>query len=258
MSWSFWDALDFIPIVGEVARLGQGVVLGIQGKWNEAGEAFTSMSMDLAGDALGLVTGGSGKAGVVAGRVGVKATTIAGKEGVAFAEHTAVGAIEQESMKTLSKGEMRVAEAAAREARVAERKAEQEAFKVEHGQWRADLEKRAEQSWQTRQRERLDAPDIPGAVMSLAALLPSAQPETIPLTDSTLPVLQRDGATKHKHKHKDAVLVQPGADLARLVTKPAVERVAPVDSGVDLGQVLLATAAVGVGVYVISNFWGAE
>ena len=55
MSW----LLDFIPVVGTVYRAGNAVAAHIAGDHKEANRHWVEAGMDVAGDALGLVTGGA-------------------------------------------------------------------------------------------------------------------------------------------------------------------------------------------------------
>lgn len=239
MGWSLWDTLDLIPIVGEVARLGQGITLGVQGKWDEAGEAFANMGVNLAGDALGLVTGGAGKVGVTAGRIGVKAVA---KEGVVLAEHAAVDTLEKEgahaATAVVRKAEVEAAELALAEAKAAEREALWSSRAAEY------------KKIQARKREKLDVPDIAGTLENISSFFPSSVPEDVPLTDESLTVIQNEGATKHRDKHKSRVLMQPGADPLRALYTESSEA-SPVKSSTDITHLVIGVAVVGATVYVL-------
>ena len=69
MSW----LLDCIPVVGTVYRAGNAVAAHIAGDHKEANRHWVEAGMDVAGIALGLVTGGAGKVETTATKVGAKA-----------------------------------------------------------------------------------------------------------------------------------------------------------------------------------------
>ena len=69
MSW----LLDSIPVVGTVYHAGNAVAAHIAGDHKEANHHWVEAGMDVAGDALGLVTGGTGKVETTATKFGAKA-----------------------------------------------------------------------------------------------------------------------------------------------------------------------------------------
>lgn len=75
--------LDAIPVVGTGYRTVNAVAAHISGDHEKALEQWAEAGMNLAGDALGLVTGGAAKVASTAAKVGVKTTLkIATKQGV--------------------------------------------------------------------------------------------------------------------------------------------------------------------------------
>jgi len=79
--WGFniMGALDFIPIVGGIARTVEAGGHALAGNTEYAKEAISNAGMNFVGDALGLVTGGAGKVGMIAAKTGAKALV---KQGV--------------------------------------------------------------------------------------------------------------------------------------------------------------------------------
>ena len=59
--WSVWDVVDFVPLVGSVARTGQAAVLLAQGDTEGAKTAAANAGMNLVGDAATILTGGASK-----------------------------------------------------------------------------------------------------------------------------------------------------------------------------------------------------
>lgn len=135
----FWDGflkvVENIPVVGTVTLATESAVLGIQGKGHEALGKLGEAGVGLAGDALGLVTGGAGKAAMVAGKLGTQTA-------LTLAETGAKGALKKGSTEAIRAAETQAAkaaaekaarEAAAAEARAAEKalakKAEEEAIR---------------------------------------------------------------------------------------------------------------------------------
>ena len=82
MSW--WEtAVDCIPVVGATYRTVNAINAHVAGDHERAQEEWTNAGINIAGDALGLVTGGAGKVAIVAARTGVKvAVNVATKQGV--------------------------------------------------------------------------------------------------------------------------------------------------------------------------------
>ena len=71
MSW--WETvIDAVPIVGAGYRTVMAVSAHVSGDHEEAKSQWAEAGMNLAGDALGLVTGGAGKVASTAARVGAK------------------------------------------------------------------------------------------------------------------------------------------------------------------------------------------
>lgn len=112
MGW-FWDVVDFIPVVGTVARGVEATALGITGQGDAALEALKAAGINAGSDVLGAVTLGAGKVAVT------------GARGVAkLAGRGAIRAGEEALTKEGVKASARVAARAAREARAAEEAAE--------------------------------------------------------------------------------------------------------------------------------------
>lgn len=90
MAWSLMDAADCIPIVGAVARTAETGYCLANGDTEGAKEAAINAGLNVAGDALGVVTGGTGKvamcgvraAGKVAMKQGAKAALKAGAKAI--------------------------------------------------------------------------------------------------------------------------------------------------------------------------------
>ena len=82
MSW--WESvIDAVPVVGTGYRTVKAVAAHVSGDHEEAKKQWADAGMNLAGDALGLVTGGAGKIASTAAKVGAKtALQVATKEGV--------------------------------------------------------------------------------------------------------------------------------------------------------------------------------
>lgn len=80
--WGFWDVIDMIPIVGSVARAGQLGVLLVKGDTEGAKEAALNLAMNVAGDAMMLVSGPGGKAAMTSAKTAVKAGAKAGAKAV--------------------------------------------------------------------------------------------------------------------------------------------------------------------------------
>ncbi len=75
--------LDAIPVVGTGYRTVNAIAAHISGDHEKAKEQWAEAGMNLAGDALGLVTGGAGKVASTAAKVGAKtALKIVTKQGV--------------------------------------------------------------------------------------------------------------------------------------------------------------------------------
>ena len=106
MSW--WESvIDAIPVVGTGYRTVNALGAHLQGDHERAQQEWGEAGMNLAGDALGLVTGGAGKVAATATRVGVKtAITVATKQGAK--------AITKASLKQAAKQGSRAATRAAR------------------------------------------------------------------------------------------------------------------------------------------------
>ena len=81
---AWWEtAIDAIPVVGTGYRTVNAVSAHISGNHDEAQKQWAEAGMNLAGDALGLVTGGAGKVATTAARAGAKtALKVATKQGV--------------------------------------------------------------------------------------------------------------------------------------------------------------------------------
>ena len=81
---AWWETvLDTIPIVGTGYRTVNAIAAHISGDHEEAQKQWTEAGMNLAGDALGLVTGGAGKVAATAAKAGVKTVLkVATKQGV--------------------------------------------------------------------------------------------------------------------------------------------------------------------------------
>ena len=71
--WGFWDVIDFVPIVGTVARTTQAVVLAATGDSDGAKGAIANAGMNLVGDVLTVATGGASKIASASAKAGVKA-----------------------------------------------------------------------------------------------------------------------------------------------------------------------------------------
>lgn len=112
MGLSLWDVIDFIPIVGTVARLGESAVLAVQGQGDEALDALSDAGMNMAGDALGLVTGGAGKLVVAGGRTVAKVAV----GGARTAAKAAEGGVARAGVRATEKEAMTVARKSAYEA----------------------------------------------------------------------------------------------------------------------------------------------
>lgn len=112
MGFTLWDVVDFIPVVGTVARLGESAVLAVQGKGDEALDALSDAGMNVAGDALGLVTGGAGKLVVAGGRTVAKVAV----KGARTATKVAEGGVARAGVKATEKQAMSAARKAAYEA----------------------------------------------------------------------------------------------------------------------------------------------
>jgi len=90
MNYSLMDAADFVPVVGTVARTAEAGYCLANGDTEGAKEAAMNASLNAAGDALGVVTGGSGKvamsgaraAGKVAMKQGAKAALKQGAKAI--------------------------------------------------------------------------------------------------------------------------------------------------------------------------------
>lgn len=108
MNYSLMDGLDFVPVVGTVARTGEaGYCLAI-GDTEGAKEAAMNASLNAAGDALGVVTGGSGKVAMTGARVAGKAAAKAGakaalKQGVKGYVNAALRAGSKAFLKSFKK-----------------------------------------------------------------------------------------------------------------------------------------------------------
>lgn len=123
MGFSAWDVVDFIPIVGSVARLGESVVLAAQGRGDDAVESLRIAGMNVAGDALGLATGGVGKMAVSGGRVATKLLV----SGTRAAEETAEGGLVRAATRATEKATMSEAQSLAWELQQKEARAAVEA-----------------------------------------------------------------------------------------------------------------------------------
>lgn len=123
MGFSAWDIVDFIPVVGSVARLGESVVLAAQGRGDDAVESLKVAGMNVAGDALGLATGGVGKMAVSGGRVATKLLV----SGSRAAEETAEGGLVRAATRTTEKATMSEAQSLAWELQQKEARAAVEA-----------------------------------------------------------------------------------------------------------------------------------
>ena len=80
--WGVWDALDFVPIVGTVARTGQAAVYLVQGDTEGAKEAATNAGMNALGDVATIATGGASKIVTASAKAGTKAAMKAGTKAV--------------------------------------------------------------------------------------------------------------------------------------------------------------------------------
>ena len=83
--WGPMDALDFIPVVGAVARTGQAAVYLAQGDTEGAKTAALNAGMNLLGDVATVATGGASKVASVSAKVGMKAAARAGAKAAARA-----------------------------------------------------------------------------------------------------------------------------------------------------------------------------
>ena len=102
------NVLDFIPIVGTVYRSGKAIANHAMGDHEEAQKQWVEAGMNAAGDALGLVTGGTGKVAANAARVGVKvAGKVVLKEGVKQGVKLAGRAAARAVRKQLTKAAMK-------------------------------------------------------------------------------------------------------------------------------------------------------
>lgn len=120
MGFSAWDVVDFIPIIGTVARLGESVVLVAQGRSEDALESLKNAGMNVAGDALGLATGGVGKFAVSGGRVATKLLVSGSRAAGEVAEGGAVHAATRATEKvTMSEAQSLAWELQQKEARAA-------------------------------------------------------------------------------------------------------------------------------------------
>ena len=82
MSW--WETVvDSVPVVGATYRTVNAITAHVTGDHERAQEEWANAGINIAGDALGLVTGGAGKVATVAARTGARvAVNIATKQGV--------------------------------------------------------------------------------------------------------------------------------------------------------------------------------
>ena len=85
MMWGVWDVLDFVPIVGTVARTGQAAVYLVQGDTKGAKTAALNAGMNLVGDVATIATGGASKIASVGAKAGIKAAAKAGAKAAAKA-----------------------------------------------------------------------------------------------------------------------------------------------------------------------------
>ena len=83
--WSVWDVVDFVPLVGSVARTGQAAVLLAQGDTEGAKTAAANAGMNLVGDVATVLTGGASKIASASAKVAAKAGTKAAVKAVAKA-----------------------------------------------------------------------------------------------------------------------------------------------------------------------------
>ena len=105
---SWWEtALDAIPVVGTGYRTVRAIAAHASGDHEEAQQQWAEAGMNLAGDALGLVTGGAGKVASTAAKAGAKtAFKVATKQGVQ--------ALSKETLKQAAKQGGKAATRAAR------------------------------------------------------------------------------------------------------------------------------------------------
>ena len=105
---SWWEtALDAIRVVGTGYRTVRAIAAHASGDHEEAQQQWAEAGMNLAGDALGLVTGGAGKVASTAAKAGAKtAFKVATKQGVQ--------ALSKETLKQAAKQGGKAATRAAR------------------------------------------------------------------------------------------------------------------------------------------------
>lgn len=107
MAW-FENVIDAIPVVGTGYRATKAVVAHASGDHDAAQREWVEAGTNLAGDALGLVTGGAGKVAGVAAKTGAKAAVkIAAKEGVKQAARAGVKAAAKAAGKQMTKRAMK-------------------------------------------------------------------------------------------------------------------------------------------------------
>ena len=94
---SAFDVLDFVPVVGTVARLGQGLVEDINGNGAEARKHYAMGGVNLGMDLINVATLGVGGTGArVASGMGARVAT---KVGVEVAAHAAEEGVEHGALK---------------------------------------------------------------------------------------------------------------------------------------------------------------
>ena len=99
MSW-FESVVDSVPVVGTAYRAGNAISAQMSGNHKEAQKQWGEAGMNLAGDALGLVTGGAGKVAATAGRAAVKTAV---KQGVKAGAKAAIKAASRQVTKSAMK-----------------------------------------------------------------------------------------------------------------------------------------------------------
>ena len=91
MSW--WETLlDSVPVVGTGYRTARAVTAHLTGDHEEAQQQWAEAGMNLAGDAIGVFTGGAGKVATAAAKAGAQA-----------AAKASVKAVTKEGVKAISK-----------------------------------------------------------------------------------------------------------------------------------------------------------
>ena len=95
--------MDSVPVVGAGYRTVRAVTAHICGDHEEAAAQWQEAGMNIAGDALGLVTGGAGKAAAMGGKFAVAGAKAAGKAVVKAGGKAALKQIAKGGMKGITK-----------------------------------------------------------------------------------------------------------------------------------------------------------